>query len=56
MKPDTLTTAFGNPIADNQNSLTAGPKGPVLMQDYHLAEKMAHFNRERHSSSHVALL
>jgi catalase len=47
MKPDTLTTAFGNPVPDNQNSLTAGPKGPVLMQDYHLIEKMAHFNRER---------
>ena len=42
-----LTTAFGNPISDNQNSLTAGPRGPVLMQDYHLIEKMAHFNRER---------
>jgi catalase len=43
----TLTTAFGNPVADNQNSQTAGPRGPVLMQDYHLIEKMAHFNRER---------
>ncbi|MCZ2982507.1 catalase, partial [Acinetobacter baumannii] len=42
-----LTTAFGNPISDNQNSITAGPRGPVLMQDYHLIEKMAHFNRER---------
>jgi catalase len=47
MKLDTLTTSFGNPVADNQNSLTAGPRGPVLMQDYHLIEKMAHFNRER---------
>ncbi|OHV17781.1 catalase [Methylorubrum extorquens] len=42
-----LTTAFGNPVSDNQNSLTAGSRGPVLMQDYHLIEKMAHFNRER---------
>lgn len=42
-----LTTASGIPVADNQNSLTAGPRGPVLMQDYHLIEKMAHFNRER---------
>ena len=42
-----LTTAFGNPVSDNQNSLTAGTRGPVLMQDYHLIEKMAHFNRER---------
>jgi catalase len=42
-----LTTAHGAPVADNQNSLTAGPRGPVLMQDTHLFEKMAHFNRER---------
>jgi len=47
MKPKTLTTAFGTPIADNQNSLTAGARGPVLMQDHQLIEKMAHFNRER---------
>jgi len=43
----TLTTAHGNPIADNQNSLTAGSRGPLLMQDYQLLEKMATFNRER---------
>src|SRR5450432_1237118 len=43
----TLTTASGAPVGDNQNSLTAGPRGPVLMQDYFLMEKMAHFNRER---------
>jgi len=42
-----LTTAFGRPVENNQNSLTAGPRGPILMQDYHLIEKMAHFNRER---------
>lgn len=42
-----LTTATGQPIADNQNSLTAGPRGPLLMQDHHLLEKMATFNRER---------
>jgi len=42
-----LTTAHGAPVADNQNSLTAGPRGPALMQDTHLFEKMAHFNRER---------
>ena len=45
--PPTLTTASGAPVADNQNSLTAGPRGPVLLQDYWLLEKMAHFNRER---------
>ena len=42
-----LTTTSGIPVGDNQNSLTAGPRGPVLMQDFHLLEKMAHFNRER---------
>jgi len=46
-KIPTMTTEFGNPIADNQHSLTAGPRGPVLMQDFALIEKMAHFNRER---------
>lgn len=46
-KKKQLTTAHGNPIADNQNSLTAGPRGPLLMQDYQLLEKMATFNRER---------
>ncbi|UEM05755.1 catalase [Skermanella rosea] len=43
----TLTTTFGIPVGDNQNSLTAGPRGPVLIQDFHLIEKLAHFNRER---------
>ncbi|MCZ7357616.1 MAG: catalase [Candidatus Methanoperedens sp.] len=42
-----LTTAFGIPVADDQNSLTAGERGPVLMQDVHLLEKLAHFDRER---------
>lgn len=42
-----LTTAAGIPVGDNQNSITAGPRGPLLMQDFHLIEKMAHFNRER---------
>ncbi len=46
-KTSSMTTAAGIPIADNQNSLTAGPRGPVLMQDHQLLEKMAHFNRER---------
>src|SRR5260370_39567371 len=39
--------AGGIPIADNQNSLTAGPRGPLLVQDWQLFEKHAHFNRER---------
>ncbi len=42
-----MTTAAGTPISDNQNSLSAGPKGPLLMSDHQLMEKMAHFNRER---------
>ncbi len=42
-----LTTTAGAPVADNQNSLTAGPRGPVLVQDYPLIEKLAHQNRER---------
>ena len=43
----TMTTTCGNPIADNQNSLTAGERGPVLLQDYQLIQKLAHQNRER---------
>ena len=43
----TMTTSAGAPVADNQNSMTAGPRGPVLMQDYQLIEKLAHQNRER---------
>jgi catalase len=46
-KPSTLTTAAGIPVGDNQNSLTAGPRGPLLVQDWQLFEKHAHFNRER---------
>jgi catalase len=42
-----LTTAAGIPVPDNQNSLTAGPRGPLLVQDWQLFEKHAHFNRER---------
>ena len=42
-----LTTNFGAPVDDDQNSLTAGIPGPVLMQDVHLLEKLAHFDRER---------
>jgi len=43
----TLTTTAGNPISDNQNSKTAGQRGPVLLEDYQLIEKLAHQNRER---------
>ena len=41
-----LTNEVGAPIADNENAITAGPRGPVMMQDVWLLEKMAHFNRE----------
>ena len=47
LKRKTLTTAEGAPIADNQNALTAGPRGPLLLQDVQLLEQMQHFNRER---------
>jgi len=43
----TLTTAFGIPVSDDQNSMTSGERGPVLMQDVHLLEKLGHFDRER---------
>ncbi|MYM35183.1 catalase [Duganella sp. FT94W] len=41
-----LTTAAGAPVADNQNTQTAGPRGPVLLQDVWHLEKLAHFARE----------
>jgi len=41
------TTAFGIPVSDDLNSMTAGERGPVVMQDIHLIEKIAHFDRAR---------
>src|SRR5690606_13002811 len=41
-----LTTDFGAPVPDNQNSLTAGPRGPLLAQDVWLHEKLGNFVRE----------
>ncbi|QPL55527.1 catalase [Vibrio navarrensis] len=41
-----LTTAAGAPVVDNQNIMTAGPRGPALLQDIWLIEKLAHFDRE----------
>src|SRR5882672_1698556 len=46
-KSPVMTTQSGRPVGDNQNSVTVGPRGPVLMEDYLLFEKMAAFNRER---------
>jgi catalase len=47
MTDDYLTTDQGVPVTDNQNSLSVGERGPVLLQDVHLIEKLAHFDRER---------
>src|SRR5258708_21597597 len=41
-----LTTVAGMPVVDNQNVQTAGPRGPVLLQDVWHLEKLAHFARE----------
>ncbi len=41
-----LTTAFGAPVPDNQNVITAGKRGPMLLQDVWFLEKLAHFDRE----------
>ena len=46
MKKIDLTTANGRKVDNNQNSLTAGRRGPILMQDVYLQEKLAHFDRE----------
>ncbi|MBB3949614.1 catalase [Aureimonas jatrophae] len=42
-----LTTTAGAPLSSNQNAKTVGPRGPVLLEDYQLIEKLAHQNRER---------
>jgi catalase len=42
-----FATDSGALVSDYQNSITAGERGPGLMQDAHLIEKLAHFNRER---------
>src|SRR5450631_3723955 len=42
-----LTTAQGGPVADDQNSLKIGPRGPTLLEDFHFREKIFHFDHER---------
>lgn len=42
-----LTTSTGSPVDDNQNSVTAGTLGPIVISDFHLMDKLAHFDRER---------
>ena len=46
MSDKKLTTEFGAPVESNQNSITAGARGPMLLQDVWYMEKMAHFDRE----------
>ncbi|XP_019748872.1 catalase [Hippocampus comes] len=46
-RPDQLTTSGGHPIGDKLNLLTAGPRGPLLVQDVVLTDELAHFDRER---------
>jgi catalase len=43
----TLTTNTGTPLSDNQNSLRSGPRGPTLLEDFALREKITHFDHER---------
>ena len=50
----TLTTHSGAPVTDNQNSRTAGPAGPVLVEDHHLIEKLGYFDRERMPAAEAA--
>jgi catalase len=45
-KPERFTNATGAPVPDNTNILTAGRRGPALLQDIWLLEKLAHFDRE----------
>lgn len=45
-KKKILTGNFGAPVDDDQNTMTAGSPGPALLQDVHLVEKLAHFDRE----------
>ncbi|RUS34001.1 catalase [Jimgerdemannia flammicorona] len=47
MTSHVLTTSNGNPVDNNQTSVTAGVNGPVLISDFHLIDKLAHFDRER---------
>lgn len=42
-----LTNSQGNPISNNQHSTTSGEYGPVILQDFHLIDKLAKFDRER---------
>ncbi len=43
----TMTTSQGTPISDDQNSLKVGPRGPVLLEDFVMRDKIFHFDHER---------
>src|ERR1700752_4630202 len=45
--PAPMTQDSGAPVGDNENSKTAGPDGPVVLEDFHLIEKVARLDRER---------
>jgi catalase len=47
MANTTLTTSAGAPVADDNNSISVGPRGPLTFDNHYLFEKLAHFNRER---------
>jgi catalase len=47
MQKSVITNSNGCPMDDNQNSMTAGPRGPIVMTDFNLIDKLAHFARER---------
>jgi catalase len=47
MQKSNITNSQGAPLDDNQNSMTAGPNGPIVLSDFHLLDKLAHFARER---------
>ena len=47
MSDNLLTTTIGHPVDNDENSITAGEYGPILIQDFHLLDKMAKFDRER---------
>ncbi len=47
MSKNTLTTATGSPVADDDNSISVGARGPLTLDNHYTFEKLAHFNCER---------
>ncbi len=50
-----LTTGAGQPVVDNQNSITVGERGLLSIEDFHLIEKNAHFNNRERVPERVVL-